>query len=107
MPRVVWPLLHGQPMVKVVLTQAADGQQVSRQLLGDTGAGTEQDNLKIFLTEADCLLCGGSSVPPVLVGGAYTGTFPVYILRVQVPALDFNSSSSWQCRPAPRDWTGL
>jgi hypothetical protein len=77
-------------MVEIVLTRAADGQVVSRQLLADTGAGTAQDNLEIFLAEADCLSCGGSPGNPVLIGGAYIGTYPVYSLRIQVPALGFN-----------------
>jgi hypothetical protein len=89
MPRVTWPLLDQQPMVEIVLTQT-DGQQVRRHLLADTGAGTAQDLEDLILAEADCVASGGFQINPVLLGGAYTGSYPVYVLRIQLPALSFD-----------------
>ena len=39
MPRAQWPLLHGRPIVQIVLTLAQGGMKVTRNLLADTGAG--------------------------------------------------------------------
>jgi hypothetical protein len=89
MPRVVWPLLDQQPMVEITLTRT-DGQQVRRQLLADTGAGKGQDLEDLALAEADCVACGGFQLNPVLLGGAYTGSHRVYILRIQLPDLGFD-----------------
>jgi hypothetical protein len=77
-------------MVQVLLTRATDGQPVLRQLLADTGAGTAQDPEDLILATADCLLCGGNTGRSVQLGGAYTGSFPIYLLRVQLAALGFD-----------------
>lgn len=37
----------------------------------------------------DCLRCGGVAISSVFLGGAYRGTFAVYEIDVQVPALGF------------------
>jgi hypothetical protein len=41
------------------------------------------------LDEDDCLLCDGNPDQPVTLGGAYSGSFPTYVLPVQIPALGF------------------
>jgi hypothetical protein len=56
----------------------------------DTGAGTSQDDLELILTESDCRLCGDQQGDQVVLTGAYRGTFNIYSLRVQVPALGFD-----------------
>jgi hypothetical protein len=65
------------------------GQPFPRTLLADTGAGSQTSAQDLILEESDCLLCGGIPCPSVLLGGAYAGSFPVYDLPVQVPALGF------------------
>src|SRR3954467_5688367 len=92
MPRVLWPLLRHQPRIEITLTMAADGQAVARQLLADTGAGTARAGFDLLLAEQDCLLCGGVPLQPVVLGGANSGSFPVYLVRVQVPGLGSTSS---------------
>jgi hypothetical protein len=87
MPRVVWPLLRHQPRIEISLTTAADGRAVARRLLADTGAGTARAGFELLLDERDCLLCGGVPLQPVALGGAYSGTFPVYLIRVEIPGL--------------------
>jgi len=59
-------------------------------LLADTGAGSQASSFQLILEEDDCLLCGGFPYPPVALGGAYVGSFPIYDLVVRVPALGFN-----------------
>jgi hypothetical protein len=59
MPRAVWPFLHGQPAIQVVLTLAGGNQQLVRNLLADTGAGSSASAFALLLDEDDCLLCGG------------------------------------------------
>lgn len=90
MPQVLWPLLHDRPMVRVLLTLAATGQQVSRYLVADTGAGTARSGFELVLAEQDCLACGGMPFQAVLLGGAYAGSFPIHLMRVQVPELSFD-----------------
>jgi hypothetical protein len=90
MPRVVWPLRHGQPAVDIVLTLAAGGQPIMRTLLADTGAGSSQSAFELILDEDDCLLCAGTAaVASIGLGGAYLGNFPLYTIFVQIPALNF------------------
>jgi hypothetical protein len=90
MPRVTWPLLQGCPAIRVVLTLAAGSQPLPLNLLADTGAGHSASRFELILEESDCLLCGGQPRAPVLLGGAYAGSFPLYQLRVQVPELGFD-----------------
>jgi hypothetical protein len=90
MPRVSWPLLSGRPVIEVIATLAQSGQSVRRILLADTGAGPRHANFDLVLEANDCLLCGGRLGQPVVLGGAYTGSFPSYLLRIQIPALGFD-----------------
>ena len=87
MPRVLWPLQLGRPCVQVVLTLAQGGQPLPRTLLADTGAGSLLSGFELILEEDDCLLCGGVPLQSITLGGAYTGSFPTYGIRVQLPAL--------------------
>jgi len=92
MPRALWPLHHGRPCIEVVLTLTASGQNMSRVLLADTGAGTVQSPFQLVLDEDDCLLCGGFSYVSVTIRGAYSGAFPMYDLPVRIPALGFDEA---------------
>src|SRR5689334_15515323 len=78
--------------VQVVLTHALDGQKAQRTLLADTGAGLHNTVFDLILDEDDCLLCGGNPDQPVTLGGAYTGSFPTYVLPVQIPTLGFSQA---------------
>jgi hypothetical protein len=89
MPRVQWPLWHGRPRVEVVLTLAQGGQPLPRTLLADTGAGSQASDFQLILDEDDCVLCGGNPLPHIQLGGAYSGSFPMYAISVQLPALGF------------------
>ena len=90
MPRVLWPLRRGRPAVPVVLTLAQGQQPVTRTLLADTGAGAVHVPVELVLNEDDCLLCGASPHKAILLDGAYQGSFPTYVLRVQLPAIGFD-----------------
>jgi hypothetical protein len=85
-----WPLAHGRPRVEVVLTLTQGGQPYPRTLLADTGAGSRTAGIDLILDEDDCRLCGGKPDQPVKLRGAYTGSFPTYVLRVRLPALGFD-----------------
>jgi hypothetical protein len=89
--RVCWPLINNRPAVQVVLTLALGGQPYTRNLLADTGAGSRRSGADLLLDEQDCLLCGGVAHLPIVLGGAYVGPFPTYVVRVQLPALGFDS----------------
>lgn len=108
MPRVEWPLRHGRPCVEIVLTLAASGQPLPRTLLADSGAGSLLSGFEVILEEDDCLLCSGISVQPVILGGAYVGSFPLYDLPVQVPALGFSKMARVVGVPAvPAGFDGI
>jgi hypothetical protein len=89
MPHIDWPLHKGRPCVQIILTLAQGGQTMARNLLADTGAGSLFSGFELILDEDDCLLCGGNPLQPTTLGGAYAGTFPIYLLPVQVPVLGF------------------
>ena len=90
MPRIDWTLRNGRPCVQLILTLAQGGQPLVRNLLADTGAGSLSSRFELILDEDDCLLCGGNPLVPITLGGAYAGSFPVYLLLVQLPALGFS-----------------
>jgi hypothetical protein len=58
-------------------------------LLADTGAGSKTSGIDLILDEDDCLVCGGLAGASVVLAGAYVGSFPLYDLHVQLPALGF------------------
>ena len=90
MPRAQWPFLHRRPSVQIVLTLANGGTKVVRNLLADTGAGDADDLFDLLLRESDCLLCDGALTQTVTLGGAYSNTYPVYLIRVEIPLLAFD-----------------
>ena len=94
MPRATWPLRQGCPSIRVVLTLAAGKQPLPLFLLADTGAGSSSCGFELILEESDCLLCGGKSSTTIRLGGAITGQYPLYQLRVQVPELGFDAAVS-------------
>lgn len=65
------------------------GQPLVRNLLADSGAGSLLSGYELVLDEDDCLLCGGNPMHSITLGGAYTGSFPVYLLPVAISALGF------------------
>lgn len=90
MPRVIWPLVRGRPAVQVLLLPTGTGASLQRQLLADTGAASSGAGFEIMLDHTDCLACGGIQATAITLGGAYVGAFPVYFVRVQIPAVGFD-----------------
>lgn len=85
-----------------------NAQPLSRTLLADTGAGSKNGSLDLILDEDDCLLCGGTPWQPTNLTGAYAGTFPIYLVRVQVPSLSFDDTLRVVAVPTPvRGFDGL
>ena len=92
----------------MVLTATADGKQQPRVLLADTGAGSAGSRFELLLNEADCLLCGTPLASPATLGGAYTGTHPAFLVRVQIPELGFDEEVSVVGIPSgPRGLDGI
>jgi hypothetical protein len=89
MPRQVWPLLHDRPSIQIVLPLAPGAQPRICQLLADTGAGTARSGIDLVLDENNCLDGQGSFLRTVRLGGSYRGSYPLCVLRVQIPALGF------------------
>jgi hypothetical protein len=89
MPRITWPLVHDRPSVRVLLTSG--GQPITLTLLADTGAGSNTEVFDLILEVSACRQCGSAVGWDVSLSGAYAGRFPLYALRVQVPALRFDA----------------
>lgn len=92
MSRATWPLHHNRPNIELVLTQSQNSIAVNRRLLADTGAGRANAGFELLLKEQDCLICGGIPKGDVVLGGAYSGKFPVYSLRVVITTLGFDEA---------------
>jgi len=90
MPRAHWPLAVGRPVIEIVLTLAQGGHKSPRTLLADTGAGAISAPFELLLDETDCLLCNGTLTRTVMLGGAYAGSYPIYLIRVEMPSLQFD-----------------
>ena len=90
MPRAQWALSQGRPIIEIELTLAQGGGKVTRKLLADSGAGSALAPFDLLLDENDCLLCDGTVTQSVTLGGAYTNTYPIYLIRVEIPSIKFN-----------------
>jgi hypothetical protein len=91
MAPTLWPLHNDRPIIEVILSPAG-GQDVIRILIADTAAGTSQSVFQLILAETDCLQCGGIPAGHVKLGGAYLGPFPIYLLEVHIPQLNFKDA---------------
>ena len=89
-----WPLWQDRPGIRIVLTLAQGNQKVTRIPLADTGAGAAQDPFEMILDEIDCLMCGGTPFKMVTLGGSYSGSFPIYVMPVEIPSLSFKGDLS-------------
>lgn len=89
MPAAQWPLHNERPVIEVVLSLAG-GQDLVRHLVADTGAGSRQSVFQLVIDETTCLRCGGMPMGRVQLGGAYAGLFPVYLVPVRLPTLNFD-----------------
>jgi hypothetical protein len=108
MPRKQWPLATGRPVLEIEFTLTASGQAVVKTLLADTGAGSDHAGFELILDEQDCVASGGIPCPGVNLGGAYQGAFPVYLVRVQIPSLNFDQAVRAVGAPqTPADLDGI
>jgi hypothetical protein len=58
--------------------------------VADTGAGSRQSGFQLILIESDCLQFGGFLMGQVQLGGAYAGSFPLYLVEIRIPQLNFH-----------------
>jgi hypothetical protein len=92
MPRAIWPLRRGRPIVQVFLTVAPSGHDLQRILMADTGGGPIRAGFDLLLKMSDFTECDGFPAQSVILGGAYTGEHPISILRVRIPVLGFDKN---------------
>ena len=90
MARQTWPLFRGRPSVEIVLTFAVGRRKAVRVLLADTGAGSNGAPFELVLDENDCVHCGGNPTKLVQLTGAFSGMYPVYGVRIQMPGIGFD-----------------
>jgi hypothetical protein len=89
MPAAQWPLRNGRPVIEIVLS-VSGGLDFVRILVADTGAGTRQSVFQLILDEDDCLRTVAIQIDHVQLGGAYSGVFPIYLVNVRIPQLNFD-----------------
>jgi hypothetical protein len=89
MPPAQWLFHNDRPLIQVEVSLLSGGQDLVRRLVADTGAGTRQSVFQLILDEKDCLQCGGILMGHVRLGGAYSGSFAVYLVDVRIPQLNF------------------
>ena len=108
MPRVQGLLRHDRPQIEVAIPLFGTGRDQVRHLVADTGAGTLVDVFELILDEEDCLQCGGIPIHLVRLSGAFAGEFPVYLVDVRLPQLEFDDSVPVVGVPkVPRGFDGI
>ena len=106
MPTVRWTLTHDRPHIEVTLTRSKP--PLVRRLIADTGAGTRQAAFQLVLDEQECLRSRGKLVGQVTLGGAFSGQFPVFLVEVNIPALNFlDSVPIVGVKQVPPDFDGI
>jgi hypothetical protein len=89
MPAAQWLLQNDRAVIEIVLS-VSGGQDLVRRLMADTGAGTRQSVFQLIFDENDCFQSGAILIDHVQLGGAYSGVFPVYLVEVRIPLLNFD-----------------
>ena len=84
-----WAFQSDRPAIEVAL-RLPGGQDRACGLIADTGAGSRQSVFELILEEQTCIACGGILMGHVQLGGAYSGSFAVYLLNVQIAQLSFD-----------------
>jgi hypothetical protein len=92
MPRQQWPLSGGRPVIELELIDATTGDALPRLLLADTGGGDAAAGFDLIMHQDDCDRCAKRVSHRVQLGGAYSGWYPVYLMRVQIPTIGFDDS---------------
>lgn len=76
--------------------------------MADTGAGNASSPFELLLDEDDCVNCGGKPTKMVSVSGAYVGSYPLYVIRIQIPLLGFDDDVPALGVPnPPKDLDGI
>lgn len=91
MTRITWPLNRGRPAVEVELAAQGTSHRYTRRLLADTGGGTNAAPFALLLDEQDCLNCSESAGHLIELSGSYSGEFRIYIVKVNLPQLNFSA----------------
>jgi hypothetical protein len=89
MPHVCWPLQRGCPVIEITLVEPNSLYTVDRTLLADTGGGSLYAPFELVLSTVDCQQFQQRRRGVVRLSGAFPGIFPMYSLRVEVPALQW------------------
>lgn len=108
MPSAFWPLCNDRPTIELLASQSRDNQEFVCRLIADTGAASRQSVFELVLDDRRCVGCGGIQMGHVQLGGAYAGSFPVYLVQVRLPALNFDELVPAVGVPqAPQDFDGI
>ena len=83
----LWPLRKDRPCIEVLLPRPK--RSVIRRLLADSGAGSLSSVVQLVFRDRDCVKTGGPVIGKVKLGGAYAGEYPVYLVEVRIPSLNF------------------
>jgi hypothetical protein len=90
MPPAQWPLQNERAVIQVVWSLSSGGQGLVRYLIADTGAGSRQSVFQLILAEHDCQRGGGILLGHAPLGGAYAGSFPLYLVDIRISQLNYH-----------------
>jgi hypothetical protein len=88
MPAAQWLLQNDRPVIEIILS--VKGHDLVRTLVADTGAGDQRSSFQLLLEESLCRQTGGVLIQNIQLGGAYSGSFPVYLVKVRIPLVNFD-----------------
>lgn len=110
MPQVCWSLQGGRPIIRITLVVRGTTQTAIRTLLADTGGGRLNAPFEIVLSENDCRQFSIGPVRAATMSGAFSGRFPLYLVWIEIPGLQFAQHVAAVAIPTaqlPRGFDGI
>ena len=88
MPRFLWPLQNGQPVISIYLRDVETEVLSPRVLLADTGAGDAFTAVELILIQRDGERFGREWLGNAQAGGFVRGNFEIQLVPIVIPALN-------------------
>lgn len=107
MPRFLWPLQNGQPVVSLYLRDVETGVLSPRTLLADTGAGDASTSVELILSQRDGEQFGQEWVGIAQAGGFVRGNFEIQLVPITIPVLKVSRLAAALLIPATELPQGL
>ncbi len=79
-------------VIEAILITSTGTRPKTYDLLADTGAGSDRAKFELVLDEFDCRAYGRRTSYRVELGGAFSESFLIYLVRIQIPQLSLDHS---------------